>query len=97
MADRSYASVVTLSGVAKGNSCRLTIAAAHTNVMFLIRRIVRPSGIPSATVLVGRDASVSSSFPSWRTRDGPRPLSAMPLRFCQDSNSECYRKPSFPQ
>jgi hypothetical protein len=42
----------------------------------------KPSGIPSATALAGRDASVSSSFPSWRTLDGSRPLSAKSLWPC---------------
>jgi hypothetical protein len=32
----------------------------------------KPSGIPSATVFADREASVSSSFPSWRTLDGSR-------------------------
>jgi hypothetical protein len=30
----------------------------------------KPSGIPSVTALAGREASVSSSFPSWLTLDG---------------------------
>jgi hypothetical protein len=42
----------------------------------------KPSGIPSATALEGREASVSSSFPSWRTLDGSRPLSAKSLCPC---------------
>lgn len=57
MANRSYASTVTLSEFAKW----------------------KPSGIPSATVFSDCDASVSSSFPSWLTLDGSRPLSAMSL------------------
>ena len=39
----------------------------------------KPSGIPSATVQLDRGASVSSSFPSWLTLDGSRPLSAKSL------------------
>ena len=37
-------------GGPKWVSCRLTISAARTNVVFLIRRTVRPSGIPVAVV-----------------------------------------------
>ena len=42
----------------------------------------KPSGIPSATALAGREASVSSSFPSRLTLDGFRPLSARKLWPC---------------
>ena len=42
----------------------------------------KPSGIPSATVFADREASVSSSFPSWLTLDGSRPLSAKSLWPC---------------
>jgi len=52
----------TLPGFSWRNSGRLTVSAARTNVMLLIRRIVRPSGIPAA-VVGDRGALVSSSFP----------------------------------
>jgi len=39
----------------------------------------KPSGIPSATVFADREASVSFSFPSRRTLDESRPLSAKSL------------------
>jgi hypothetical protein len=38
-----------------------------------------PSGIPFVMALAGHDTSVSSSFPSWPTLDGSRPLSAISL------------------
>ena len=44
----------------------------------------KPSGIPSATALAGREASVSSSLPSRLTLDGFRPLSAKSLWPCPD-------------
>ncbi len=44
-------------------SCRLTISAARTNVVLLIRRTVRPSGIPVA-VVYDHGAVVSTGFPS---------------------------------
>ncbi len=44
-------------------SCRLTISAARPNVVLLIRRTVRPSGIPVA-VVCDHGAVVSTGFPS---------------------------------
>ncbi len=44
-------------------SGRLTISAARTNVVLLIRRTVRPSGIPVA-VVCDHGAVVSTGFPS---------------------------------
>ncbi len=52
-------------------SCRLTISAARTDVVLLIRRTVRPSGIPSAVVW-DHGASVSTGFPAQDAGRGPR-------------------------
>ena len=46
MASRFDAFPVTLSEFVRRNSGRLTISAARTNVVRLMRRTVRPSGIP---------------------------------------------------
>lgn len=91
MTDRLDAFVVTLPEFVRWNSGRLTISAARTTVMpgthclnlqWVNRRIVRPSGIPSAIGSAACVALVSSSFPACRTLDGSRLLSAVSLWPC---------------